>query len=87
MHKPDRLEDFPASERFWEGGSFTFLGSGIYFKKILFIGVKVCPSWTRNGYSSASLAGDLQHQSRLLVATCRFMRRHCMWKHSLHRRS
>lgn len=42
MHKPDRLMDFPVVERFWEGGEFRFMGSGIYYKKILFIGVKVC---------------------------------------------
>ena len=41
MHRANRLGDFPPIERFWEGGEFTLMGSGIYYKKILFIGVKV----------------------------------------------
>ncbi|CAL8466934.1 g6470 [Coccomyxa elongata] len=32
--------DFPPTEKLWEGGDFLYLGSGIYYKKILFINVK-----------------------------------------------
>ena len=45
IQQPQRLGDFPAIERIWEGGNFTYLGSGIYYKKILFISVQVVPGW------------------------------------------
>ena len=41
IHQPSPLSDFPPIERIWEGGNFTYLGSGIYYKKILFISVRV----------------------------------------------
>ncbi|CAK0734256.1 hypothetical protein CVIRNUC_000405 [Coccomyxa viridis] len=33
--------NFPESERLWEGSTFKFLGSGVYYKKILFIRLQV----------------------------------------------
>lgn len=42
----DDLPSFPPSEQLWEGGRFTFLGSGVYYKKILFISVQVSLSCT-----------------------------------------
>jgi hypothetical protein len=41
IQQPQLLGNFPAIERIWEGGNFTYLGSGIYYKKILFISVQV----------------------------------------------
>lgn len=38
-----RLGSFPSEEHLWEGGAFKFLGSGIYYKKILFISVQALP--------------------------------------------
>ena len=32
---------FPESEQLWEGSTFKFLGSAVYYKKILFISVQV----------------------------------------------
>ena len=37
----DTQAAFPPFEQLWEGGAFKFLGSGIYYKKILFISVQV----------------------------------------------
>ena len=37
----DTQAAFPPFEQLWEGGVFKFLGSGIYYKKILFISVQV----------------------------------------------
>ena len=37
----DDLPSFPPHENLWEGGRFVCLGSGIYYKKILFISVQV----------------------------------------------
>ncbi|CAL5225572.1 g8414 [Coccomyxa viridis] len=37
----DNLPSFPPYEDLWEGGRFVYLGSGVYYKKILFISVQV----------------------------------------------
>ena len=56
--------NFPESERLWEGSTFKFLGSGVYYKKILFIKLQVYLSILRDGKepcsgSSSSLPGTV----------------------------
>ena len=46
--------NFPESERLWEGSTFKFLGSGVYYKKILFIRLQVYLSILRDGKEPCS---------------------------------
>ena len=80
--------NFPESERLWEGSTFKFLGSGVYYKKILFIRLQVCLSILRDGKEpcsglSSSLPGVAVlsvSDSRLmeLMSYCRCMQLPCM---------
>ena len=46
--------NFPESERLWEGSTFKFLGSGVYYKKVLFIRLQVCLSILPDGREPCS---------------------------------
>ena len=72
IHQPQPLGDFPPFERIWEGGNFTYLGSGTYYKKILFISVQASKHCCVHCMDTC-----LMHVFTLGHARCRCMRQHC----------
>ena len=67
----DNLPSFPPYEDLWEGGRFVYLGSGVYYKKILFISVQVFFSCILRPLLAPHMVISRMDQPTVNISQCR----------------